>query len=198
MASASGLREIRGAAQAASYRRSAPCWGDTSAAEDIVQEAFLGLSFAYVTQVDSRTNGNTLSDRLWVADLATGRKEDLGPAPSSDAAVAWMDNSTLLAESLNGRALQRVNIAGRGRTHYLAVSDSPSFTPTSGPVQGRTAGCHRADRLESRFEPPGSCRPGVGRQLALSHQDRDRADRRQSSHRLRPGCQTVVEADVGA
>jgi len=83
-----------------------------------------GTKVAYVSQVDSRANGRTLANRLWVADLATGRKTDLGPAPSSDAAVAWMDNSLLLAESPNGRALQRVNIIGGGRTNYLAVSNS--------------------------------------------------------------------------
>jgi hypothetical protein len=83
-----------------------------------------GTKLAYVRQMESGTNGSNLSDRLWVADLATGRKTDLGPAPSSDAAVAWMDNSTLLAESPNGNILQRVSIAGGGRATYLVVSNS--------------------------------------------------------------------------
>jgi hypothetical protein len=83
-----------------------------------------GTKLAYVRQVESGVGGNVLSDRLWVADLATGRKVDLGAAPSSDLAVAWMDNSTLLAESPTGNILQRVSIAGRGRTTYLTVSNS--------------------------------------------------------------------------
>ncbi len=84
-----------------------------------------GTKLAYVRQVESGTNGSTLSDRLWVADLATGRKVDLGPAPSSDLAATWMDNSTLLAESPNGNVLQRVSTVSGRRVNYLAVSNSP-------------------------------------------------------------------------
>jgi len=78
---------------------------------------------AYVRQAESRSTGRTLFDQLWTVSLVTGRKTDLGPAPSSDTAVTWVNDHALVAESANGTALRLVN-AGTGQTTvYLTISD---------------------------------------------------------------------------
>ncbi len=82
-----------------------------------------GTRLAYVRQAEARTNGNTLFDQLWIVDLATGRRTDLGPAPSSDHAVTWMNDSTLLAESADGTMLRLVNVETGQKTTYLTISD---------------------------------------------------------------------------
>jgi len=82
-----------------------------------------GTRVAYVRQGESGTNGRTLFDQLWTVDLATGRRTDLGPAPSSDHAVTWMNDSTVLAESPDSTELRLVNIDTGRRTTYLTISD---------------------------------------------------------------------------
>jgi hypothetical protein len=81
-----------------------------------------GTRLAYARQTESRTNGNILFDKLWTVDLATGRRTDLGPAPSSDQAVAWMNDSTLLAESSDSTRLSLVNVDTGQKTTYLTIS----------------------------------------------------------------------------
>jgi len=82
-----------------------------------------GRGLAYVRQGESRSTGNNFFDQLWVIDLANGHKIDLGRAPSSGNAFTWVNNSTLLAETPNGAALQKVNINTGRKTNYLNVSD---------------------------------------------------------------------------
>ena len=81
-----------------------------------------GTRLAYVRQAESRTNGDILSDQLWTVDLATGRRTDLGPAPSSDQAVSWMNDSTLLAESPDSIRLSLVNVGTGHKATYLTIS----------------------------------------------------------------------------
>ncbi len=59
-------------------------------------------------------------DTLWVADLATGQRADLGPA--SDL-VAWRDSTTILADAAGARALLLINVNTQTRSTYLTVSD---------------------------------------------------------------------------
>jgi hypothetical protein len=88
-----------------------------------VQVSPAGTRLAYVRQAESRSTGRTLFDQLWTVNLITGQRTDLGPAPSSDTAVAWMNDHTLLAESPGSTTLRLVNLAtGRSRT-YLTIAD---------------------------------------------------------------------------
>jgi hypothetical protein len=101
--------------------RAEPTSGNIQAGHLSVEVSPAGTRLAYVRQVESRSNGHTLSDELWTLDIVTGRKTDLGPAPSSDSAVAWMDDSTLLAESADSTALRLVNVDTGRKTTYLTV-----------------------------------------------------------------------------
>jgi hypothetical protein len=81
-----------------------------------------GSMLAYVRQAQALSTGNNLFDQLWVTDLSNGRKINLGPAPSSDHAFSWTTNTTLLAETPNGSALQEVNVDTGRRSTFLRVS----------------------------------------------------------------------------
>jgi hypothetical protein len=86
------------------------------------QEAQLspdGSRLAYIRE--DVLPGGKVTEELWSADLATGRKTDLGPGFRS--ALAWRDNATILAVAAGGRALQLVNVSDGSRTTYLTVSD---------------------------------------------------------------------------
>lgn len=78
-----------------------------------------GSRLAYIRQqvINSRKVGRA----LWVADLATGRRVDLGPVWWSS--LAWRDDTTILATSADARALLLVNAVTRSRSTYLAVTD---------------------------------------------------------------------------
>lgn len=103
--------------------RAEPTRGDIQVGHLSVEASPAGTRLAYVRQEESRSNGHILSDQLWTIDLVTGRKTDLGPAPSSDSAVAWMNDSALLAESANSTALRLVNAATGRKTTYLTISE---------------------------------------------------------------------------
>jgi len=62
------------------------------------------------------------ASELWSLDLSTGRKTDLGPYPAN-APFAWKDNTTILADSPDGRSIQLVNAQDGTRTTYLTVGD---------------------------------------------------------------------------
>jgi hypothetical protein len=72
---------------------------------------------AYVRQdIISQTR---VTNTLWVLDLATGQRRNLGPM--SDAAFAWRDNSTVLVDATDGRSLVLVNVRTGGRTTCLTI-----------------------------------------------------------------------------
>jgi hypothetical protein len=62
---------------------------------------------------------------LWVAELATGQRVDLGPVWWSFgwSSLAWRDDTTILATSADAKTLQLVNTVTRARSTYLAVTD---------------------------------------------------------------------------
>lgn len=101
-----------------------------------------GAMLAYVRQGQSRSTGNNIFDQLWVTDLASGHKVNLGRAPSSDNAFTWNNNATLLAETPSGTALQKVNVNTGRRTTYLTVTNPrlvhayESARPGAGPPKG--------------------------------------------------------------
>lgn len=78
-----------------------------------------GSRLAYI-----RSQGNTVMT-LWVLDLATGQRVDLGPVSvSSDGSgIAWRDDTTILAGSADHRALILANTVTRRRSTYLTVTD---------------------------------------------------------------------------
>ena len=59
---------------------------------------------------------------LWVLDLATGQRRDLGPI--SDSAFAWRDNSNVLVDATDSRSLVLVNVQTASRTTFLDVTSS--------------------------------------------------------------------------
>ncbi len=103
--------------------RAEPTNGNIQVGHLSVEASPAGTRLAYVRQAESRPNGHVFSDELWTLNIVTGRKTDLGPAPPSDGAVAWMNDSTLLAESANGTALELVNVGTGRKTMYLTISE---------------------------------------------------------------------------
>ncbi len=78
-----------------------------------------GSRLAYIRQqVLSQVN---VTFTLWVLDLATGRRLDLGPVLASS--LAWRDDTTILVPSADARALLLVNAVTGARSTYLAVTD---------------------------------------------------------------------------
>jgi hypothetical protein len=82
-----------------------------------------GTRLAYIRQQVS-ANGNVNYSML-VIDLATGRRTDLGaisvlPAGS---AYSWSDDSTILADTPDARALVLINVITGTRSTYLTVND---------------------------------------------------------------------------
>ena len=70
-----------------------------------------GSLLAYYVGRDPVVTG----DKLWVVDLMTGRRVDLGRVSSA----MWRDNSTILASSADGRALLLINTQTGSRSVYL-------------------------------------------------------------------------------
>jgi hypothetical protein len=87
---------------------------------DSVQLSPDGKMLAWLRITASKPAGNQASDRLWVADLATGKRADLGPGGS---ALAWASDSTLVTESPDRSALDTVNVSTGHRTTFASVRD---------------------------------------------------------------------------
>ncbi len=85
-----------------------------------------GSKITYVRQEDL-ANGGVRGDELWLVDLATGTKSDLGRVPPSDAAYVWKDDSTLLVQSPDERQLDWIDSGTGTRQQYLSVTD-PTIT----------------------------------------------------------------------
>jgi len=78
-----------------------------------------GSRLAYIRQqVLSQVN---VTFTLWVLDLATGQRADLGPVLASS--PVWRDDTTILVPSADARALLLVNAVTGTRSSYLAVTD---------------------------------------------------------------------------
>lgn len=78
-----------------------------------------GTRLAYIRQDVTPTK---VTNTLWVLEMATGRRVNLGPV--SDSAFAWRDSSTILTGAADQRTLVLVSVATGHRTIYLSVSDS--------------------------------------------------------------------------
>lgn len=76
-----------------------------------------GSRLAYYVGTDPVVTGDT----LWVADLATGRRVDLGRV----SLVVWRDNTTILATSVDGKALLLINAQTGSRSAYLTPLSDP-------------------------------------------------------------------------
>jgi hypothetical protein len=103
--------------------RAEPTRGNIQPAHLDVQASPDGTRLAYIRQGQSTSTGRTLYDQLWTVSLVTGRRTDLGPAASSDSAVAWISGHALIAESADGAALRLVNLDTGHTTIYLTISD---------------------------------------------------------------------------
>jgi hypothetical protein len=79
-----------------------------------------GTMLGYV-RARQLAGGRSGSSELWTVDLATHRRFDLGPFMFST--FVWQDDSTLLADSAGGRALELINARTAARTRYLSVGD---------------------------------------------------------------------------
>ena len=79
-----------------------------------------GSRLAYDVGTDPVVTGDT----LWVADLATGRRVELGRFSSS----MWRDNSTMLATSADGNTLFLINAETGRRSVYLRPLSDPLLT----------------------------------------------------------------------
>jgi len=78
-----------------------------------------GSSLAYIRQdIASPTK---VIDTLWVLDLATGRRTNLGPI--SDSAFGWRDASTILTGAPDGKSLVLVTVPSGNRSTFLSVSN---------------------------------------------------------------------------
>ncbi len=79
-----------------------------------------GSKLAYLRLGISTADGSEVFSQLWVADLATGKRADLGPAGN---ATAWISDSRLLTQPADGTALQEVDVRTGHRTTFLSVAD---------------------------------------------------------------------------
>ncbi len=79
-----------------------------------------GSKLAYLRLGISTAGGSEVFSQLWVTDLATGRRVDLGPAGT---AASWISDSSLLGESPDGTTLQEVDVLTARRTTFLSVTD---------------------------------------------------------------------------
>jgi hypothetical protein len=86
-----------------------------------------GSRLAYIRQQVNALQGRSTvtSYTLWVLDLATGQRVDLGPVSMSagGSSLAWRDDITILVTSADAKALLLVNAVTRSRSTYLAVTD---------------------------------------------------------------------------
>ncbi len=83
-----------------------------------------GSRLAYIRQ---QVLSQVVTDTLWVLDLATGQRADLGPVLDSSP-LAWRDDTTILVTSVDARALLLLNAVTGTRSTYLAVTD-PASSP---------------------------------------------------------------------
>jgi len=79
-----------------------------------------GSKLAYLRLGISTSGGSEVFSQLWMTDLATGRRVDLGPAGP---AATWISDSSLLAESPDRATLQEVDVLTGRRTTFLSVTD---------------------------------------------------------------------------
>ncbi len=79
-----------------------------------------GSLLAYDVGTDPVMTGDT----LWVADLATGRRVELGRFSSA----MWRDNTTMLATSVNSNTLLLINAQTGSRSVYLRPLSDPRLT----------------------------------------------------------------------
>lgn len=93
--------------------------GNTGIYHSEVQLSPGGARLAYL-RVEQRRNGTTVGSAMWSVDLRTGSRTDLG---SSSGVFVWQDNSTILAGSADGSALQLVNAGNGSRRTYLTIHD---------------------------------------------------------------------------
>lgn len=78
-----------------------------------------GSKLAYIRQ--DELSASTVTDTLWVVNLATGHRADLGPI--SDSAFSWLDDVTILTAAPDTRSLLLVSAASGTRSTYLTVTD---------------------------------------------------------------------------
>jgi len=60
------------------------------------------------------------SNQLWVVDVATGKRHDLGPGGS---ALAWISDASLVIEPSGGTVLRTVNVFTGHRTRFVSAAD---------------------------------------------------------------------------
>jgi hypothetical protein len=78
-----------------------------------------GTTLAYIRQ--DLVSPAVVIDTLWVLNLTTGQRADLGAISTS--AFAWTGSTTILTAAADGRSLQLVSAATGRRTTYFTVSD---------------------------------------------------------------------------
>jgi hypothetical protein len=76
-------------------------------------------TLAYIRQ--DLVSPAVVTDTLWVLNLVTGKRADLGAISGS--AFTWAGSTTILAGAADDRSLQLVSAATGRRTTYLTVSD---------------------------------------------------------------------------
>jgi hypothetical protein len=101
-----------------------PPAGKTAFQYENAQLAPDGSRLAYISQElrNGTTNIFLGKSELWSLDLATGHKTDLGPYYVYTP-FAWRDNTTILADSPDGRSIQLVNAQDGTRSTYLTAAD---------------------------------------------------------------------------
>jgi len=78
-----------------------------------------GSTLAYIRQ--DIASPVVVTFTLWVLDLSTGHRANLGTI--SPSAFSWMDGTTILTATPNGKSLQLVSAVTGHRTTYLTVTD---------------------------------------------------------------------------
>lgn len=74
---------------------------------------------AYIRQ--DAASQTVVTDTLWVLNLATGHRADLGPISGS--AFSWWDSATILTAAPDNKSLLLVRAASGSRSTYLTVTD---------------------------------------------------------------------------
>jgi hypothetical protein len=125
-----------------------------------------GSRLAYYVGTDPVVTGDT----LWVVNLATGRRVELGRV-SSD---MWRDNTTILATSVDGNTLLLINAQSGSRSVYLRPLSDPRLItayqraqPSAGRPAVMNAGGFSSSRSSAAFAVQlGAAGPYVGRRPA--------------------------------
>lgn len=78
-----------------------------------------GKRLAYIRQDVKPTK---VTNTLWVLDMGTGRRVNLGAV--SDSAFAWRDASTILTADPDQRSLVLVSVLTGNRSTYISVNDA--------------------------------------------------------------------------